>query len=258
VEDILPKALTRKNAEGKIYKRLPDVDDSIVQWETVDAKLLASAAGDLDYRAGGYIRHEVLLHLVRRAGKEQRSDDFYALFQVFMARVRHLIRPWFARRPGNSDDLANETCSAIAKLLAEDAADPASDDIDYFEVRFAKALSFFVLDRLEENRRWYSMHPSREDLADDGEVIDVASVDDSRELTDPERAALGAQINRAFHALSEEERSILELRYLKGMKTSSKDADEETISKKLNLSERTIRNRLTSATKKLSKFKERQ
>ena len=254
----MPKALTRKNAEGEVYKRLPDVDDSIVQWETVEARLVASAAGNLDYRARGYIKHEVLLHLLRRAGKEQRSDDFYALFQAFIARVRHLIRPKFARRPGNPEDLVNETCSAIAKLLAEDATAPAKDEMDFFEVRFANALSFFVLDRLEENRRWYSMHPSREDLADDGEAIDIASLDNSRELTGPEKAVLGAQINRAFHALSEDERSILELRYLKGMKTSSKDADEETISKKLNLSERTIRNRLTSATKKLSKFKERQ
>lgn len=258
MEDILPKALTRKNAEGEVYKRLPDIDESIVQWETVDAKLVASAAGNLDYRADGYIRNEVLLHLLRRAGKERRADDFYALFPMFMARVRHLIRPWLARRPGNSDDLANETCSAMARLVAEDAAAPASDEIDYFEVRFAKALSFFVLDRLEENRRWYAMHPSREDLADDGEVIDLAPLDDNRDLTGPEKAALGAQIMRAFHALSEEERSILELRYLQGMKTSSKDADEETIPNKLNLSERTVRNRLTSATKKLSKFKERQ
>ncbi|WP_207003652.1 sigma-70 family RNA polymerase sigma factor [Trinickia mobilis] len=254
----MPRPLTRRNAEGEIYKRLSTVDDDIAQWETVDAKIVASTAENLDYRAGGYIRHEVLLHLLRIAGKDRRSDDFYALFQVFMARVRHLIRPWLARRPGNPDELVMETCSAIAKLLAEDAADPASDEVDYFEVRFAKALYFFVLDRLEENERWYSMHQSSEDLVDNSEFIDVTSLDDSRGLTGPEKAALGAQIIRAFHALSDEERSILELRYLKGVKTSSKDADEETISKKLNLSERTIRNRLTSATKKLSKFKERQ
>jgi RNA polymerase sigma factor (sigma-70 family) len=258
VEDILPKALTRKNAEGKAYERLPDVDDDIVHWETVDAKLVASAAGNLDYRAVGYIRHEVLLHLLRRAGKDRRSEDFYALFQVFMGRVRRLIRPWLARRPGDPDDLVMETCSAIAEMLAEDAADPDNDELDYFEVRFANALSFFVRDRLEENRRWYSMHQSSEDLVDNGEFADVTYLDDSRDLTGPEKTALGAQIIRAFHALSDEERSILELRYIKGMKTSSKDAGEETISQKLNLSERTIRNRLTSATKKLSKFKERQ
>ncbi|MGY6126925.1 sigma-70 family RNA polymerase sigma factor (plasmid) [Paraburkholderia strydomiana] len=258
MEDILPKALTRKNAEGEVYRRLPDVDDSIVQWETVDAMLVASAAGNLDYRADGYLRSEVLLHLLRRAGKERRSDDFYPLFHAFMARVRRLIRPRFARRPGNPDELADETCSALAKLLAEDAADSANDEMDFFEVRFGNALSFLVLDRLEENRLWYARHPSREDLADDGEVVDVASLDDSRDLTGPERAAFGAQINRAFHALTEEERSILELRYLKGMKTTSTVADEETITKKLKLSERTVRNRLMRAVKKLSKFKERQ
>ncbi|WP_434668041.1 sigma-70 family RNA polymerase sigma factor [Paraburkholderia sp. A3BS-1L] len=258
MEDILPKPLTRKNADGDVYKRLSHIDAAIAQWETVDAKVVASSATSTDYRSSGYIAHETLLNLLRTAGKEQRSGDFYALFEVFMARARRLIRPWLARYPVNPDELLEETCSQLAVMLAEDAADRANDELDFFEVRFAAALRFFVLDRLKDNEHWYSKHQSEEDLASDSEHVEFPHLNGSHDLTEPEKAALSAQINSAIHNLSDEERTILDLRYFKGMKTSSKDLDEETISTKLHLSERTIRNRLTSAATKLSKFKERQ
>lgn len=254
----MPRPLTRKNADGEYYKRLSSIEDDIAHWEAVDSKVVASAACKLDYRAAGYIKNEVLFHLLRTAGKNERRDDYYALFPVMLARVKVLIRKRFAHRTSDLDALVEEICSDLTVLLAEDAADVTHDELDFFEVRFALALNFLVLDHFEENQRWYSRHQSNEDLVDGDEYVDVTKLDDSEELTGPERVAFAAQIERAFHALSDEERAIVELRYLQGMKTSAKDAGEETIPQRLNLSERTVRNRLTSAIKKLSKFKERQ
>ncbi|QBR02491.1 RNA polymerase sigma factor [Paraburkholderia pallida] len=252
----MPKPLTRKNSKGESFDRLSTVDDDIARWEVVAVEVVASAARNLNHRAGDYIKNEVLLSMLRAAGKNERGKDYYALFPVFMVRVKLLIRQLFAQHP-NLDELVEETSSELAAQLAEDAANATDDTLDFFEVRFGNALKFLVLSHLEKNQRWYSKHQTEEDPSEDGDHFDVTAVDDSHELTGPERAAFAMQIDRVFHALTDEERAVVALRYLDGMKTSSNDEGEQTIPKKLNLSERTVRNRLTSAIKKLSKFKER-
>lgn len=257
VEDILPRPLTRKNADGEIYVRLSSVERAIARWESVEARLVAGAAASLDYRSSNYVKLEVLLSLLRSAGKEGRGSDFYALFTVFMARVRALIRQRSSRYHSDLDVLLDETCSALALRLAEDAANPSEDELDFFEVRFAPALHYFVLHRLGEDNRWYSLHQSVDSSTDDDDRAIDRLQPDRNDLTDPERAALAAEINDVLHLLTDEEHLIVDLYFLKGMKINSKDGTEPTIVKTLQLSERTVHYRIKSAGKKLSKFKER-
>lgn len=252
----MPRPLTRKNAKGEIYTRLSAVELGIAHWEAVDADLVAAAASSLNYHSNSFIKLEVLFSLLRSAGKEQRHADFYALFPAFVARVRTLIRQRSSLYGGNLDELLEETSSALALKLAEDAADPSDDEIDYFEVRFASALHYFVKDRLEETNRWYGRHLSVDDSSSPDELIDGALPEHS-DLSGPEKAALAAEINEKLHLLSDEEHQIVDLHFLQGVKINSKDEDEPTIVKMLKLSERTVHYRIESAGKKLSKFKER-
>ncbi len=252
----MPRPLTRKNADGETYVRLPVVERGIERWESVEAQLVAGAATSLDYRSSSYVKLEVLLSLLRSASKDGRGGDFYALFPVFMARVRALIRQRSGRYQGDLDVLLDETCSALALRLAEDAANPAEDELDFFEVRFVPALHYFVLHRLAEDSRWYSLHQSVDGSTDDDGAVDRV-LPDHNDLTDPERAALATEINDALHLLTDEEHQIVDLYFLKGMKINSKDGTEPTIVKTLQLSERTVHYRIKSAGKKLSKFEER-
>ena len=66
----------------------------------------------------------------------------------------------------------------------------------------------------------------------------------------------GSQFVRAIEALPANERDAVILVHVLGYKEESEDPEEETAATRCNCTGRTIRNRLTRATAKLSRFKE--
>ena len=65
-----------------------------------------------------------------------------------------------------------------------------------------------------------------------------------------------AQIAKAIEALPADERDAVTLVHVLGYKEESEDPEEETAATRCNCTGRTIRNRLTRAAAKLSRFKE--
>jgi DNA-directed RNA polymerase specialized sigma24 family protein len=161
----------------------------------------------------------------------------------------------------NASEIREEILGEFSLLFAEDGSGSNPDELDFFECRFSLAFRSFWIDFM---RRETARAEQLVELPSENETPDSSSDDErlSRVSDAFQKAATQLpdifleELLNAIRSLPSDERKAVVLCCVFGYKEESDNPAETTAATLCGVSGRTIRNRLSTAAKKLSKFKE--
>ncbi|MFH1554502.1 MAG: hypothetical protein ABII76_06515 [Pseudomonadota bacterium] len=168
---------------------------------------------------------------------------------------------------GGMQDAASvrqEILDDLAELFVADGSGDFPDELDFYECKFNMAFRALRIDGIRRAARRRKRTIEVVDLP----PLEVKSMPDADEdgfarmseafrvLPTQEWDAYREPFVQAIEALPSDEREAVVLVHVLGYKEESEDPEEETAAKRCNCTGRTIRNRLTRAAEKLSRFKE--
>jgi len=160
--------------------------------------------------------------------------------------------------------LRQEILDELTELFVMDGAGDFPDELDFYECRFNKAFRALRIDGVRRDARRRKRTIKVVDLPplEAESVLDAyedafAKVSETfRVLPTQEWDVFREPFVRAIEALPPDEREAVMLVHVFGYKEESENPEEETAATRCNCTGRTIRNRLTRAVAKLSRFKE--
>lgn len=252
--------LTKRTAQGTLYTRPPEVE---AQLDEVALLSLAELKARLDVtkpERDGFLRHETLVHLLRRGITTGSMEVFNAILVVLLKRCERTLQEKISDSLPSVDELREDILGEFAEVLASDGGGDIPDEIDFYECRFNRAFRAFWIDRV--NRE--VAHSGRFTAVDTNEELDETLVDEGclQDISDslhddtPETRLCMQQLLKSIDTLPEKERDAVVLVYIMGFKEESKDPEEDTAATKCKCTGRTIRNRLASAAAKLARIQE--
>jgi DNA-directed RNA polymerase specialized sigma24 family protein len=161
----------------------------------------------------------------------------------------------------NAETLREYALSEFSELLAADGTGEQPDELDFYECRFN--LAFYAL-RVDVVRRELAEVNGGADLRDESDSGEPQAYEDavatlSTAFRNPETqqgTVYLQELLAAIDALPPDERKAVVLVHVMGYDEESEDPNKETAATLCNCTGRTIRNRLTRAAAKLSRFKE--
>lgn len=253
-KDVRP--LTRRYiGTGEPYERLPEVEEQVRHVLALEEQELVVVIQH-DYKSAGHIKDETLCYLIRERVRDGRNVDANAIAEVLLHRHTRTISSRLSR--GGVEERHHEDCAAeiVSQLLTE-LFDTDSDDGEFAQVRFGlhfDRLSRTVIGRF---RRLQQQERQAGSVAlthgDGGEEIDVLdTLADGHALSAEERVLM----REALSHLPVELREPYLLRYYDGWQIESNSPAEPSISRQLNVTPRTIRNRLRDAEAALRRWRE--
>ncbi len=257
----MARPLTKKKKNGGRYTRHQEIEneiDSVLALSLDEQRkhLLISMP-----KQKGYLRSETLVHMARIAVRHNDQSFREAVVKVLFIRCEANLKSTVANRLPNADDIRLEVLSQFGGLIAKDGTGKNPNQLDAFECRFNlvfKALRIDVVRReLKLTNRIASLPNAQStDEADDVEdaferlVSRKRSPDTTAEYSpSPEELLIVKDILAAIEALPPDEQMALKLVRILGY-------TELAAAEKLGVSDRTIRNYITSATARLKGMKE--
>lgn len=246
------RPLTKCTTQGDWYTRPPPIEKSIGQALGESLATLLSRATMTDRGDPQYLASEVLVHLIRNALRSGNSQIAYALLECLGQRcVRMLRRKVRPSRLFDATDVYDEAVSRLYELFAQDAANPAVGVLDFYEVRFNKALAALrtsvIRDAIRQGSALDSpLEPLPDVETDEGlDQVEWASL--ARLDADPAGSAESAEFWRKVQKLPLPERQAILGKYVYGLKVESNDPTEITVASFCKVSGSEIRSRLRSA-----------
>jgi hypothetical protein len=159
-------------------------------------------------------------------------------------------------------DLRQEILDKLTELFVMDGSGDSPDELDFYECRFNMAFRALRIDAVRRDARrrkriFEALPPSDTTNEPDAYEDTLARMSEAfRILPTQEWDAFRETFLDAIAALPPDERNAVILVHVFGYKEESNDPEEETAATRCNCTGRTIRNRLTRAAVKLSRFKE--
>lgn len=241
-----PRPLTRRNADGQVYRRLPEVEAQLVAALRLEPRQLLERAATSDPAAPGYLCEEALVYLLREAHGLGERETATALAEALVRRATPTIR---ARLRALGRGRLEEACADVVEELFVRILDLDSDRGDFLQVRFGVVLKRLCIDVFGR----YVHQPREQPLAvgEPGE-----DEDDPLELAEPslpldERVLL----QEALARLDEPYRSAFVLRYYEDWPVEDRDPSVPTLSRHFGVTPRTIRNWLRRAHETLQRWR---
>ncbi|MCY4595430.1 MAG: hypothetical protein OXC19_11630 [Bryobacterales bacterium] len=261
----MARPLTKTKVGGELYTRPKAVEAQIDEAVRLSRFDLEPRLLITDRNAPGYLRSECLVHLVRRG---RRSDDQQLMNSVLPVLLRRCESNLLVKVPdGGIPDAASlrqRILDDLVDLFVTDGTGELPDELDFYECRFNLAFRALRIDavRRDARRRKHSI-PTVE-LLPSGAASEPDAYEDSfaqmsdafKTLPTQEWNAMWGPFVEAINALPADERDAVILVHVLGYKVESEDPEEDTAATRRNCTGRTIRNRLTRAAAKLSRFKE--
>lgn len=239
--------LRKRTLDGAPYMRDAKVEALLVELSRLSRDELVERALIARRDDARYVPSECLVHFIRASRSDNGEAWFERLYRLLAERVLRSLP-----KAENSDGVtASLSRSAIrekafgrfVELLSADRVGYV-EKLDYFEVRFDGALA--SLRRDAQKQAWRGENRSAPLYDEDGdgepspEVERAAGFHDpfaSRDLDDP---VYRSRLEAAIGALPPEQNRIIDM-MRRGIPIDSKNADEPTIAKVLNRSEKTVR-----------------
>jgi hypothetical protein len=261
----MARPLTKTESNGVLYARPASVEaqiDEVVQLAPSDlrTRLLITDRDD-----PGYLRHECLVHLMRKGRRSGNETLMSAVLPVLLGRCEaNLTVTVPDGHRSASADLRQEILDELTELFVMDGSGNSPDALDFYECRFNKAFRALRIDavRCDVRRRKRTVDvaalPPSEATGEPDTYEDAfARMSDAfKILPTQEWDTFRAPFLDAIEALPPDERDAVILVHVFGYKEEANDPEEETAATRCNCKGRTIRNRLTRAAAKLSRFKE--
>ena len=254
------RPLTRPNAEGVVYQRLPAVEQQIGAALALDPADLLVRARMADYRVSGFLQEECLVYLIRECHRQCQETLVNELSAILLRRSAKFVN---GRLQALTPDQVDEAFSGVMTELFTKVLAVDDDRGDYLQVRYWKALGRLTTtaftNQIREHER--AQQTATMSPADDKGV--EVSGDDRGVFS-----ALGATVVKVFsperHALLEDglgvlpepQRTAFILHHYDRWPIESKDAAVPTISKYFDKTPRTIHNWLKQAEQALQAWRE--
>jgi hypothetical protein len=261
----MARPLTNTEANGALYTRPSAVEAQIDKAIGLSRSDLQTRLSITDRNDSAYLRSECLVHLVREGRRTDDQQLMSAMLPVLLGRCEANL---LVKVPdGGMRDAASvrqEILENLTDLFVTDGTGDFPDELDFYECRFNMAFRALRIDavRREVRRRKRSiavvdLPPSDVSGEPDAYEDAFARVSENfRVLPTQEWDVFREPFMKAIEALPTDEREAVILVHVLGYKEESEDPDEETAATRCNCTGRTIRNRLSRAAAKLSRFKE--
>jgi len=258
----MARQLMKQDLNGNCYKRPLNIEASIDMALTLDVSVLQQRA-TLKRRSPGYISSECLVHLIRDAGRRADYDTMNPLLTILLARCEaNLCTKIPDDKFQNAAYLREEVLGEFSELFAVDGCDDNNNqELDFFECRFNLAFRALRINIVRREISCMKHMASLPNLSDNGEptayedIFPIVSEAFCSTAT-PERNISLNDLHKAIDDLPPDERRAVILCHIMGYEEESEDPKKITAATLCGVTGRTIRNRLTRAAAKLSKFKE--
>jgi hypothetical protein len=255
------RPLTKRNVKGELYIR-PSVVEAEIDGAMLDDLLtLRRRLLIVDKAASDYLRSETLVHLIRHAmltGNAERRD---VVLPVLLGRCEAILKGKVSYLLPNAEALREYVLSEFSELLAADGTGEQPDELDFYECRFN--LAFYAL-RIDVVRRELEEVNGGATIPDENDSDEPQAYEDavaslSTSLVNFETQQSPGYLEEllaAIDALPPDERKAVVLVHVMGYDEESEDPNKVTAATLCDCTGRTIRNRLSRAAAKLSRFKE--
>ncbi|MBO0134631.1 hypothetical protein [Agrobacterium burrii] len=255
----------KTESDGVVYARPPNVETQIDEALQLSVTDLRRRLQNTDRNDSSHLRSECLVHLVREGCRSGDQALMTAVLPILLGRCEANLRITVA--DGTIPDAANlrqEILDDLTELFVMDGSGDFPDELDFYECKFNKAFRALRIDAIRRAERRSKRSIEIAEMPE----LEVKSMPDAFEdafarvsdafkaLPSQEWDAGREPILKAIEALPPDERDAVVLVHALGYKEESDDPEEETAATRCNCTGRTIRNRLTRAAAKLSRFKE--
>ncbi len=245
------RPLTKTSADGKVYERRPDTELQIAEVVARGREKLVERVSN-----GGSdpkLLDETLIYLIREAW---RTNDEQMVQMLFAELDGRLIR-FFSLLRDEENRLDEDMIQTVKMRLWQKLSDSEGNMADFAEVQFGRFIKFLKWEvaKREYARRAENAEHLEYETGDD-EGSGMQSIENYGAAADPRPSPVELlEFKEAFAELNETQRKIAAL-LKEGWPIESKDPNEITISKVLNVTSRTIRNRIAEIREKVSGLKE--
>ncbi len=253
----MPVELRKKTKDGTRYNRPPEIEAKLEQLEGVEPADRIQLFEPSSRKLSDYIPSEVLVYFLRRAWADSKHDEFEKIFKLLMWRVESSLKS--AINDGRMEracDIREEIIGMFAVRIAEDCRGQ-SDWLDFFEVRFDKALLSFRVSVLRQIGPMMVKVKTVPLLSDEGDNFDLSPEVEvaaanflDRNSSKLDDSAFRLSLLAAIDKLPDDQKQVVSL-LLKNFPIDSKDPNAMTIARILGCTERTVRNRRDRAFKTL-------
>lgn len=261
----MARPLTKRDCNGATYKRPFRVEAQIDEMMQVPHADLRTRLLSPNRNDPGYLSSECLVHLVREGRISGNQQLMNTVLPVLLGRCETNLQ--ITVSDGGVMDAASlrqNILENLTDLFVTDGNDDFPNELDFYECRFNMAFRALRIDlvRQDERRRRRSIvltkplpvNATNEPESDEDILARLS--ERARVLPTQEWTVFGEEIGKAINNLPDDEREAVGLVCMLGYKVESEDPKEETAATKCKCTGRTIRNRLTRAAEKLSRFKE--
>lgn len=245
------KPLTKRTRQGELYVRRADAELQIEKLLTLEKPQIFEMSGNGKRRdEADYLLDETLVYLFRQARKSGDDELFNHIYSELNRRIWKLFLKFRSKFKEQADfeDFGQKIEMAIIRKLL----DTDSDRADFAQVQFG---SFVVS---EAKAVWKQNLVA---IIRDKEFIETPREDDETGASELENLAIGELsderkmiVREGLSKLSTEHQTIAAM-LLDGIQVESKDENELTISRHLNVSSRTIRNWIKEMRSTLEDYK---
>lgn len=259
------RPLTHIKEDGSFYTRSSVVEaqiDTAVQLSQSDlqVRLLITDRND-----PGYLVSECLIHLVRKGRRSIDQKLMSAVLPVLLGRCEdNLLNKVPDGRVPDAANIRQKILENLTDLFVTDGTGDFPDVLDFYECRFNLAFRTLRIDAIRRDMRRRKHSIVEVDLQPPDSTGEPDAYEDAfgrvpenfKVLPTQEWSAIREPLVKAIEDLPDDEREAVILVHVFGYEVESEDPEKETAATRCNCTGRTIRNRLTRAASKLSRFKE--
>jgi hypothetical protein len=258
----MARPLNKHYPDGTRYFRPLEaaVDAALAQ----DVPTLCRRAAIQDRHSAEYLPPECLVHLIREARRQSDEATMNSLLPFLLRRCEANLRSKVSEKIPNASVLREEILGQFSELFASDGLGGNPNELDYFEIHFNAAFRAFRIDILRKEKRTERVRgmshvplpgaQEHEQTSDDEIFIRLS--DKFPTPATQEGAVALKELMDEIKALPRHERDAVVLCHVMGYDEESDNPNKTTAATLCGVTGRTIRNRLTRAAAKLSRFKE--
>jgi hypothetical protein len=255
------RALTKTDQTGNRYTR-PDVIEAAIEAAMKeDLDTLGRRAWLSDPEGSEFLPLECLVYLLREARGCHDDRAMSTLLPPLLARCETILKATIRHHAfPNVEEIREDILGDFGVLFARDGFGDNPNELDFYECRFERAFRFFRLAYLRRERSRLRELSSLPDCEPDGHPNGEEVFARVSKAFRTQPAQIGQVLHRelvkAIDDLPSDERKVVVLCLVLGLKEESDDPSVITAATLCGVTGRTVRNRLTRAKQKLSNFQE--
>src|SRR5437899_1152225 len=125
--------LTKTTAQGTVYARPPEVEVQIDEAALLSPAELKIRLDVTKPDKNGFLRHETLVHLLRKGIATGSMEMFNAVLPVLLKRCEKTLQEKIANSLPAVAQLREDILGEFAEVLASDGRGDIPDELDFYE-----------------------------------------------------------------------------------------------------------------------------